>query len=132
MVAGPRFTGVTLTLNARADGGGLAAILGFVGPGDYTTAVLLPGQQARLYHVAAGQARSDDTCTGEIVSAAALAPDGALAEIAVESRGRSLSLTVDGATLLTCPEIDPPARGMVGIGSVGSGDVRVSSIAAAR
>lgn len=132
IVAGPRFAGVTLTLNARADGGGMAAILGFVGPGDYTTAVLLPGQKARLYRVAAGQPRAEDTCTGEIVSAAALAPNGDLAEVAVESRGRSLSLTVDGVTLLTCPEIDPPARGMVGIGAVGSGEVRVSSIAAAR
>ena len=132
VVAGPRFAGVSLTVRARADGGGMAAILGFVGPGDYTTVVLLPGQTVRLYRVSGGQALADDTCTGEIVSAAALAPAGDLAEVAVESRGRSLSVTVDGATLLTCPEIDPPARGLVGIGAVGTGDLRVSSVAAAR
>ncbi len=132
VVAGPRFADLSLTLRARADGGGVAAIVGFVGPGDYTAAVLLPGQKARLYRVAGGQARTEDTCTGEIVSAAALAPDGDLAEVTLVSRGRSLTVTVDGTALLSCPELDPPARGLVGIGAVGSGDVRVSSIAAAR
>ena len=119
ILAGPRFTSLSLEASIAAEQGGAAVLLWFRDEATTALLALRPGQTAELLAVEAGEARALGTCTGETLGADDLAPgSGAGHQLAIEASGGELVASLDGRTVLSC-RVDPPARGMVGVAPLG-------------
>jgi hypothetical protein len=119
VMAGPRFTTLTLEASVAAEAGGVAALLWF--RDEVTTAAvrLRPDQEADLVAIEAGETRPLGTCTGETIAAGDLAPpDGAAHALAIRASGGELFASLDGREVLRC-QVEPPGSGLVGVGPLG-------------
>lgn len=126
VLAGPAFVEASVTARLRVEAGGAALLLGFVDRGNYATVVLGPGAPAQLYRVVDGQPQVDPACTGEVVSAGALSPAAGLATVTLELRGDVLTVALGDAEVLSCADLDPIARGHIGLGVTGASDAELS------
>ena len=119
ILAGPRFTSLSLEASVAAEQGGVAILLWF--RDEATTAVLAlrPGQDAELFAIDAGEQRPLGSCAGQPIGEGDLAPpDGAGHALAVSASSGELSATLDGREVLRC-DVDPPAAGLVGVAPLG-------------
>ena len=116
VVAGPLFGEVRIEASVAADGGGVAVLLWFAGPGDHAMVALEPGEVARLVRVEAGAASDLGSCSGEAIAAGDLT--GRSHELTVDIHGGELAAVLDDRAVLTC-SVEPPATGLVGLAPLG-------------
>jgi hypothetical protein len=121
-LAGPLFQDVRLDLTLGLAGpcvggacAGVAVLVGMTSPGDYVRVSLTPGEEAHVQRVVANAA-GPALCTG------AVTPDlddtSGAHTVTVERRADKLTVTVDGASLLTCADIPAP-RGAAAVALTG-------------
>ena len=119
VLAGPRFTSLSLDASIAAEQGGAAVLLWF--RDEATTAVLelTPGDEPRLISLEQGQERPLGTCTGQPIGDGDLAPPaGAGHALAVDAVSGQLVASLDGRIVLRCA-VEPPAPGLVGVAPLG-------------
>ena len=133
VIAGPRFSRVGIRVRARSVGGGLAIMTGFRGPDDYVALILLPGQDATLFALTAGELERLE-CAAQTVTTAALLERDDSAVIEVTLGDRSLSAAIDGSNVIECRDLTDLPVGLVGVGAVGSAGeaIRIDSIIVSR
>jgi hypothetical protein len=118
-LTGALYQDVSLDTRVSADEGvGVVLRFGVERAGDEQQVVLSPGEAARL-----------GDCRGEMIGEDAFA--GAVHAVALERRGGEVRVSLDGAEVLSCPE-SSPRRGAVGVGLVGSGELRLAAFEARR
>ena len=119
VLAGPRFTTLTLEASVAAEQGGVAALLWFRDEATTAAVLLHPEEEARLVQLAAGDIRSLGDCIGQTIAAADLAPPaGAAHALAIRADGGELVAALDGREVLRCA-VTPPGPGLVGVGPLG-------------
>ena len=132
VVAGPELGRGQIRLRTRSLGAGIAVMLGFRGPQEYTAVILAPGQQARAVRVQPGAIESL-ACSGETIANEELLDrnDSAAIEVTFDS---DLGAAIDGRVVIECGSVGPIPAGLAGVGAVGTvGDaVRIDSVSLSR
>lgn len=137
VIAGPTLSTPNLSIRAGADGSvdaGVAILVAFESPERYALITLEAGKLASLRRVDGADVEEVSGCTATLITGDAITAEPVPPALAVSFAGDSLAVTVDGERVLSCPSVTSVARGLVGVGAVGTAAdrVRIDSILVSR
>jgi hypothetical protein len=134
ILGGPVLSEATLRARVRAQGGGVALMLGFRDPENYVTAVLIAGQAATVYRLEHGELAVEEPCDGAIVAAGDLAPPGGIdsVDVALSHHSGSVRVELAGREVLRCVTATPAGRVGLGVSGASGASAHIDFVAVTR